>query len=84
MKTRDRHWTGCGRVTLSAALCLAAASVLNAAEGTNEKRELAWRETPASLALLECFGRGHDQVDGDVMDAVMLELGHTLPPEDRG
>jgi type II secretory pathway predicted ATPase ExeA len=38
----------------------------------------------ASLALLECFGRGHDQVDGDVMDAVMLELGHTLPPEDRG
>ena len=38
----------------------------------------------ASLALLECFGRGVDQVDSDVMDAVMLELDNNLLPQDRG
>ena len=52
MKTKDRHWLVCCSVALSAALYLAAASVLDAAEATKEKRELAWRETPASLALL--------------------------------
>ena len=30
----------------------------------------------ASLALLECFGRGEDRVEEAVMDAVMLELGN--------
>ncbi len=30
----------------------------------------------ASLALLECFGRGEDRVEDAVMDAVMLELGN--------
>ena len=29
---------------------------------------------PASLALLECFGRGEDRIDRAVIDAVMLEL----------
>lgn len=29
----------------------------------------------ASLALLECFGRGEDRVEKAVIDAVMLELG---------
>ena len=38
----------------------------------------------ASLALLECFGRGGDQVDGAVMDAVLLELDHNPLPEERG
>ena len=38
----------------------------------------------ASLALLECFGRGDDQVDSDVMDAVMLELDNNSLQQDRG
>jgi hypothetical protein len=29
----------------------------------------------ASLALLECFGRGETRIDQSVVDAVMLELG---------
>ena len=38
----------------------------------------------ASLALLECFGRGGDQVDSAVMDAVMLELDNNSLQQDRG
>jgi type II secretory pathway predicted ATPase ExeA len=30
----------------------------------------------ATLALLECFGRGEDKVEEAVMAAVMLELGN--------
>jgi type II secretory pathway predicted ATPase ExeA len=37
----------------------------------------------ASLALLECFGRGGDQIDSGVMDAVMLELDCNSPQQDR-
>ena len=29
----------------------------------------------ASLALLECFGRGETRIEQSVVDAVMLELG---------
>lgn len=32
----------------------------------------------ASLALLECFGRGNDRVEKTVIDAVMLELDNNL------
>ncbi len=38
----------------------------------------------ASLALLECFGRGGDQVDSATMNAVMLELDHNLLKQNRG
>ena len=38
----------------------------------------------ASLALLECFGRGGERVDRGVMDAVMLELDNNLPQQDHG
>ena len=38
----------------------------------------------ASLALLECLGRGGDQVDSATMDAVMLELDHNLLKQNRG
>jgi type II secretory pathway predicted ATPase ExeA len=38
----------------------------------------------ASLALLECFGRGDEQVDEGVMAAVMLELDNNSLPQDRG
>lgn len=31
----------------------------------------------ASLALLECFGRGGERIDKAIMDAVMLELGNS-------
>ena len=37
----------------------------------------------ASLALLECFGRGGDQIDSGVMDAVMLELDCTSLQQDH-
>ena len=38
----------------------------------------------ASLALLECFGRGGEWVDRGIMDAVMLELDNNLPQQDHG
>lgn len=38
----------------------------------------------ASLALLECFGRGSDQVDSGIMGAVMLELDNNLPQQNHG
>jgi hypothetical protein len=71
MKTENQRSVVCVAVTLSTAFCLAAAGVLNAEEATKEKRELAWRETPASLALL----RG---------DRVVWQFNHLRDGKEKG